>query len=118
MSDPTATPGAVIDAYIAGTRTRDVALLRRIFHDNAVMTGWFGDALGLSGPEPFFDELDANEVSDAYTATLVALDQTDRIATAELAETNLLGMSFTNHFHLIQVQDDSWRIISKLYRHY
>ena len=118
MPSPTASPQAVIEAYVEGTRNRDVALLKQTFHDDAVMTGWFGTHLGISGPEPFYKELEENEVGDDYAATIVSVEQTDRIALAELTEANLLGVSFTNHFHLVQMEDDSWRIISKLFRHY
>lgn len=117
MPGPTETPRAVVDAYVTGTRTRDVALLEQIFHADAIMTGWLGPDLLNGGPEPFYGALEANEISPDYTATVVSVTEEDRIATAQLEETNLLGLSFTNHFHLVQLDDGSWRISSKLFRH-
>lgn len=110
-------PKAVVEAYVEGTRTRDIDLLKSIFHADAVMTGWLGPDLLLGGPEPFFGALEANEVGDDYSAEIVSLSVTDKIATAELAETNLFGMSFTNLFHIAQIGDGSWQIASKLFRH-
>ncbi|MBM7067840.1 nuclear transport factor 2 family protein [Actibacterium sp. 188UL27-1] len=117
MSDHTHSPRAVVEAYVTGTAARDVPLLKSIFDTGAVMSGWLGSDLLAAGPEPFYAALEANEVGRDYTATIVSVDVTDRIATAELAETNLLGLSFTNHFHLVQQADSTWRITAKLFRH-
>ena len=117
MTDPTQSPRAVVEAYIAGTANRDVDLLKSIFHGGAVMAGWLGPDLLTDGPEPFYGALEANEVGSDYTADIVSIDVADRIATAELAETNLLGLSFTNHFQLVQLADGTWRITAKLFRH-
>ncbi|MCE8009118.1 nuclear transport factor 2 family protein [Aestuariivita sp.] len=117
MSDPTDTPRAVVEAYVEGTRTRDIDLLKAIFHENAVMTGWMGSDLLNKGPKPFYKALEANDVGPDYTAEITALNQTGKIATATLVEANLLGLSFVNHFHIAQQDDDSWRIVSKLFRH-
>lgn len=117
MSDATVSPRSVAEAYITGTRTRDTALLKEIFHEQAVMSGWLGPDLLMGGPEPFYAALEANEVGDDYTGDIAALDQNDSIATAVIEETNLLGLSFTNIFHLVRLADGGWRITSKLFRH-
>ncbi|MEL7204457.1 MAG: nuclear transport factor 2 family protein [Pseudomonadota bacterium] len=117
MTDHTSTPSAVVEAYVQGTRTRDVALLQAIFHTDAKMTGWLGPDFLNGGPEPFYEALQANEIGANYGAEILLVTETDRIATAELSETNLLGMSFSNHFHMAQLDDGTWRITSKLFRH-
>ena len=114
----TQTPEAVIEAYTVGTRTRNVALLKQVFHENAVMTGWLGPNFLHGGPEPFFGALEANEVGPDYASRTVAIDVTDKVAIARTEEQNLLGMSFTNDFHLAQLDDGTWRITSKLFRHH
>ncbi len=114
----TSSPRSVIEAYIEGTRTRDVSLLKIIFHDDAVMTGWLGPDFLNGGPEPFYGALEANEVGSDYSAEITALNEEDKIASGSITEKNLLGMSFDNHFHLVQLNDGSWRITSKLFRHY
>ena len=113
----TESPAAVVQAYIDGTRTRDIDLLKSIFHEGAIMSGWLGPDLLVGGPEPFFGALAANEVGPDYAAEITASDQTNRIATATITEDNLLGLSFTNHFHMVQLADETWRITSKLFRH-
>ncbi len=116
--DHTDTPRAVVEAYVQGTRTRDVDLLKAIFHDDAKMTGWLGPDFLNGGPEPFYGALQANEIAADYGAEILSVNETDKIATAELSETNLLGMSFSNDFHMVQLDDGSWRITSKLFRHF
>lgn len=116
MTNTTATPQSVVEAYVTGTRTRNVALLKEIFHENAMMSGWLGPDLLAGGPEPFYGALEANEVGDDYTSDIVDVTVSDKMATAHLEESNLLGLSFTNHFHLSQLGDGTWRITSKLFR--
>ncbi|KIC49860.1 nuclear transport factor 2 family protein [Tateyamaria sp. ANG-S1] len=118
MTDVTASARAVVEAYIEGTRTRDIDLLRTVFHDGAVMTGWLGPDLLHGGPEPFYGALEANEVGDDYSGEITGLKVDDKIATASITERNLLGMSFENHFQIIQLDDGTWRISAKLFRHY
>ena len=118
MSNSTHSPQRVIDAYARGTRSRDVALLKTLFHPEAVMTGWMGPDLLHGGPDPFYAALEANEVGDDYSSETHALIVTDKIASAVTKEQNLLGMSFTNHFHMVQLADGTWRITSKLFRHH
>lgn len=118
MIDATSSPKAVVESYIKGTATRDVDLLKSIFHDTAVMTGWLGPDLLQGGPEPFYGALEANEVGADYSAEIVALQVDDRIATASITERNLLGMSFDNHFQIIQLADGTWRLSAKLFRHF
>ena len=117
MTDPTDSARAAVEAYVEGTRTRDIELLKKVFADGAVMTGYLGPDFLHGGPEPFYQALEANEVGPDYSHDIVSVTVTDRIATAELHEENLLGLSFVNHFQLAQLSDGSWRITAKLFRH-
>lgn len=114
---PFDTPNAVVEAYITGTRTRDIALLKTVFADGAVMTGYLGPDLLHGGPEPFYNALEANEVGDDYAATITHVSSGGAIATATITEENLLGLAFTNHFQLIHLPDDGWKISAKLFKH-
>jgi len=118
MTDATSSPKSVVEAYIKGTATRDIDLLKTAFHASAIMTGWLGPDLVHGGPEPFYGALEANEVGDDYSAEITAIQVDDKIATASITERNLLGMSFDNHFQIVQLDDGTWRISAKLFRHY
>jgi len=112
-----ATPQSALEAYIEGTRTRDIPLLKSVFADGAVMTGYLGPDLLHGGPEPFYGALEANEVGDDYAATIDHVTEDAAIATATISEDNLLGLSFVNHFMLIKLPDGGWRISAKLFKH-
>ncbi len=107
---------ATMDAYETGTRTRDVALLKGVFHENAVMSGYLGPNLLVGGPEPFYSHLEANAVEATYTARTVHIDVNGNAASARVVEDNLWGMSFVNDFHLVK-GDGGWKIVSKLFHH-
>lgn len=117
MTKHTTSPVAVIEAYAQATRTRDIALLKSIFHGNAVMTGWLGSDFLCGGPEPFYAALETNDVGEDYTSETVHIAVNGRIATAETSERNLLGLSFTNYFHMAELPDGTWRLTSKSFRH-
>ncbi len=108
---------AVVKKYISGTGTCDVALLKSVFHENAVMSGYLGPAKLIGSPQPFYDHLQANpHADDSYTCEIVLVSVTGRTAIARLVEDNLYGMSFINDFHLIN-DDGKWVIASKLFHH-
>lgn len=115
-TDDAAAVAAVMDEYEAGTRNRDTARLKAIFHDDAVMSGYLGPTLLVGGPEPFYDHLEANEVAPDYASRTVRVDVTGATALARTVEDNLFGMSFVNDFHLVRGQD-GWKIVSKLFLH-
>ncbi len=117
MTDVTSTPENVVNAYAAGTAARDTSLLKKLFHEDAVMTGYLGPDFLNGSPAPFYGALEANEVGNDYASETTSLIVTDRIASAVTEEKNLLGLNFTNHFHLAQLSDGTWRITSKLFRH-
>ncbi|MEM1159873.1 MAG: nuclear transport factor 2 family protein [Pseudomonadota bacterium] len=107
---------AVMDAYEAGTRNRDVAMLKGAFHENALMSGYLGPNLLVGGPEPFYAHLEGNEVEDGYAARTVHIDVNGNAASARVVEDNLWGMSFVNDFHLVK-GEGGWKIVSKLFHH-
>ncbi len=117
MSDSTKSPNAVIMAYALATQTRNIALLKEIFHEDAVMTGWLGPDFLHGSPEPFYAALEANEVSDTYASRTVRIEESGRVAIAETHEIDLFGMSFQNDFHMVQVEDGRWQLTSKLFSH-
>ena len=107
----------VIRAYVSGTADRDVAALRALFHETAVMSGYLGPNLLLGAPEPFFAHVaETPHEGDSYAAEIVHVSVVGRTATVRLVEDNLYGLSFVNDFHLLQI-DGSWTIMSKLFHH-
>ena len=108
----------VIDNYIKGSYTADTDLLKRCFHPNALMSGYYRGDLDIGSPQPFFDQLESELSSKSsredYKAEVTFIHIAGCMASAGLVEDNLLGTSYVNHFHLLKI-DNQWRIISKIY---
>ena len=108
----------VIDNYIKGSYTADTDLLKRCFHPNAVMSGYYRGDLDIGSPQPFFDqlefELSPKSSSEDYQAEISFIHIAGCMASVGVVEDNLLGTNYVNHFHLLKI-DDQWRIISKIY---
>ncbi|MDJ0686835.1 MAG: nuclear transport factor 2 family protein [Alphaproteobacteria bacterium] len=107
----------VAEKYAEGTRNRDIALLKTLFHENAVMSGWLGPDLLIGSPAPFFGALEANEVGLDYSSETIDVWSDGMIGGATTKEENLLGLSFTNVFQMVKTTDGDWKIVSKLFRH-
>jgi len=107
---------AVVADYVKGTAESDPALLKSVFHETAVMSGYLGPDLLLGGPQPFFDAVAANKVGPDYKGDITEITVTGRTATATLVEDNLYDLSFVNKFHLLNV-DGVWTITAKLFHH-
>lgn len=107
----------VVERYVRGTRERDPALLKEVFHASAVMSGYLGPNLLLGSPDPFYAHLEANpHPDDRYVATITQVSVTGRTAIVRLVEDHLYGLSFVNDFHLLSV-DGRWSITAKLFHH-
>ena len=106
----------IIQRYVEGSRG-DVVLLRSIFHQDALMNGYFQGHLGIGSPEPFFSEVEKigeGQASEGYAGEIESIEVIGDVATARLVETDFLGSDFVDFFHLIRVEGD-WKIISKTY---
>lgn len=108
---------AVLDAYTRGTRTRDTAAIRAVFHPGAVMAGYVGPDLGVGGIAPFLAALEANTVGPDYASAITGIEILGHTATATVVEDNLFGRSFVNRFHLIRQPQGGWVITAKLFHH-
>ena len=100
-----------------GSYTADTDLLKRCFHPDALMSGYYRGDLEIGSPQPFFDQLESEPSSKSsgedYQAEISFINIAGRMASAGVVEDNLLGANYVNHFHLLKI-DDPWRIISKI----
>lgn len=110
---------STIEKYVDGSGSGDVALLRSIFHKDAVMMGAMGDDFMEGSPEPFFKMVEDSPALLAsgadYRAEIVDIPVFGKAAIATLVEDGFFGMSFVDCFHLINIEDDRWVITSKVF---
>ena len=108
----------VIESYIEGSYNADTNPLKRCFHPDALMSGYYRGDLEIGSPQPFFDQLDSEPSSKSsgedYQAEISFIHIAGGMASAGVVEDNLLGTNYVNHFHLLKI-DDQWSIISKIY---
>ena len=108
----------VLVNYIEGSYTADTRLLKSLFHDDAMMSGFLDGTLDIGTPQPFYDELEDNpsakESGEAYSAEITFMHIAGTMASAGMVEDNLLGVNYVNHFHLLKI-DDAWKIMNKIY---
>ena len=108
----------VIESYIKGSYTADTDLLKRCFHPDAIMSGYYRGDLEIGSTQPFLNQLDSEPSSKSsgedYQAEISFIHIAWSMASAGVVEDNLLGTNYVNHFHLLKI-DDQWRIISKMY---
>ncbi len=108
----------VLQQYIDASFTADVPSLKSVFHPDALMAGYLEGVLDVGSPEPFYVDLEENpssqETGEPYRAEIVFIVVAGPIASAAVAEDDLMGFSFVNHFHLLKI-DGKWRIVSKIY---
>lgn len=106
----------VMESYIRGTREGDAELLRRIFHPEAMVAGWFGDDLLLRRPDGFIARAASTDAGSNYRASIGSVFVIGRSASATIYEDSLWdGQSFVNQFHLIRDSEDQWIITAKLF---
>ena len=73
-TEETAEVARVMEDYIRGTRDGDGEVLRRIFHPDAMLAGWFGDDLLLRRPDGFIARAESLEGLPPTWISTAALD--------------------------------------------
>lgn len=115
-TDETRAVKEVIGTYIKGTENSDPDLLRSVFHESAVMSGYLGPDMLVGSPEPFYQAIAERKVGPEYKGEITEISVLGRTATVTVVEDNLYDLSFVNTFHLLKV-DGAWTITSKLFHH-
>lgn len=109
---------AVMENYIAASRTADASIARRLFHPRAIMTGLHaGGRIYFGTPADFFAHLDrvATAPRKPYGPARVAqITIVGDIATGTVEESDFDGKRYTEMFQLIR-EDGRWLIISKIW---
>ncbi|WP_448950287.1 nuclear transport factor 2 family protein [Labrys neptuniae] len=113
-----ATPRAVLEAYIDGSRDLDRAKLETCFHPKAVMNGFLMGHAVIGTPELFLNDIDrmAREGvrNEGYKAEIDGLLVQGSVASATIAMAGLAGLTFKDFMHVVE-EDGRWSIISKLF---
>jgi hypothetical protein len=103
---------AAIADYAEGMRTHNVGVLKRAFHEQAIMCGYLGDDL-IAGPiANLYEYVDSNPAPPEHSCDVLAIEVTGRVASASVRE--LYHDTAIDYFHLLKI-GDRWWIVSKLW---
>lgn len=108
----------VVNHYITGSATGDVAELKLAFHDKCTMTGYINGEMYMGDIHGFYgmvEQVGAPSADFRAKADVVAVEGT--VAVAHVAFDNWHGMSFTDYHTLIK-EDGTWKIIAKAYHQF
>jgi hypothetical protein len=109
----------VVDRYFKGLYTGDVALLRTIFHPQAVL---FGEVKGQPYLKPIAEYLEIvasraspRDLGEPFQMEVLAVEVLDTVAYARV-HSPMLGGNYFDYLALVR-QDDRWLIVNKLFTH-
>lgn len=110
---------SVVQLYVEGSSTGDVAKLKDAFHEQAWMFGSIGGQRFDMPIAQFFD-LAASMPSDtdgSFSAQITSVEQVGEAAIVTLEESGCWGaVSFVDFFALARI-DGSWKIVNKTFAH-
>ena len=109
---------AVADKYAEGCQTGNIALLRSIFHPQAMMYGVSGDNVMMTPIEGLYAYIEANDppqkTGEPHQSTVSAIRIEGNAATLETVQESAYGSDYTNFFQLLKIEG-KWMIVSKSY---
>lgn len=117
-ADDVAEVRRVLTHYVEGYINADVAALKGVFADDAVMNGYLGDRLIEGSPNVFIENVGKNpsiasqECKPTYDIGEVQIR--GNAAAVTLEQKDFGGMNFTDFLHMIK-RDGEWKIISKTF---
>ena len=111
---------AILNKYIEGIRTGDVALLKRIFDKDARLHGYIMGNF-VNGPLDVFLKDVAEKPApvksgEPFRASIVDIHVNENVARATVIEQSYFGLNFMDHFHLLK-SAQGWVIVDKIFYH-
>ena len=105
---------ATIEHYVTGGLTGDSDRMRRAFHDEATIFGYFDDVLFAGPIEQLFAWNEQNGAAPGLKARIASIDVQGSVATARVELDDWSGHRFTDLFTLLRVDGD-WKIMNKVF---
>ena len=106
-----------VQYYFDGLYHSDVEKLKKAFHPNSQVIGYFDGSLTFDSLDGFLEFVKAtpapSESGEEYDMKIVSIDVTANEAVAKVADL-YLGLWFTDYLSLLKV-DDNWLIVNKMY---
>ncbi|MDP7593302.1 MAG: nuclear transport factor 2 family protein [Litorilituus sp.] len=106
-----------VQEYIDACFIGDAEKLKSLFHESAVMSGYFNGQFMFGDITPFIENIaqtpPMKETEVDYHASIEKIDVAGKVASVVLVEKGFFGvMNFVNYLHLIEVNNE-WKVSSK-----
>ena len=102
-----------IDKYADGMKNANVESLKKAFHELAILCGYIEEEMIAAPIQGLYDWVEANNLPESYSCTVLGIEITGRVATAKIRETDMHG-DVIDHIHLLKV-GERWWIVSKIW---
>jgi len=106
-----------VNYYVDGMRTGNVEILKKGFHQLAILCGYLGDEMIAAPIEGLYEWVKSNpapaQTGEVFDCSILSIDITGRVASVTMRETSHEG-DVIDYFHLLK-DKDRWWVVSKLW---
>jgi putative lumazine-binding protein len=106
-----------INYHVDGMRTGNVEILKKGFHQLAILCGYLGDEMIAAPIEGLYDWVNSNpapaQTGEGFDCSTLSIEITGRVAAVTMRETSHEG-DVIDYFHLLK-DKDRWWVVSKLW---
>ena len=110
---------STVQDYFLGMYHRDTGRLRKAFHPNCVLFGYFKGTFVIIPLDKWLGMVEGRPVpaeqGEPFDMRIVSTDVTGQVATVKVVDL-YLGLRFTDYLSLAKV-DDRWVIVNKTFHH-
>jgi len=107
---------AVLENYTEGLRNGNIEQLKKSFHTDAIMYGYWDEFLVEGSITNLYDSVEKHGIAPNIKVNIDVLHKTNDIAVARIGyENNAAGKDGVDYHSLIKVNEE-WKIVSKLFQ--
>jgi hypothetical protein len=107
---------AVLENYTEALRSGNIEQLKKSFHTDAIMYGYWDDFLVEGSITNLYDSVEKHGMAPGIKVNIDVLHKANDIALARIGyENNAAGKDGVDYHSLIRVNNE-WKIISKLFQ--
>jgi hypothetical protein len=107
-----------INLYIDGLYSGDVAMLKKAFHQKAMMYGANANAMTIVEIDGLYAFVAKNsspsKTGEPHQCFVTSIQYDGNAGSVEMIEESSYGNNYTNYFQLLKI-DGNWVIVSKTY---
>ncbi len=107
---------AILENYVEGLKTGNTEQLKKSFHQDAIMYGYWEEYFIEGGISNLYDSVEKHGNAPYFTTHIDILDKTENTALARIKyEKNAADKDGIDYHSLIKIAGE-WKIISKLFQ--